>query len=91
MNFVRAKQSRLQLGRCSYEKLREGVLRRDGWRCQYFGSLCDLQVHHMQSRSLLGGDTEENLILYAIGTTDERTCDSLVVAPSTERVSITAN
>jgi 5-methylcytosine-specific restriction endonuclease McrA len=26
------------------------------------GSLRDLQVHHMQSRSLLGDDTEENLI-----------------------------
>ncbi|MGD1212734.1 MAG: HNH endonuclease [Candidatus Acidiferrales bacterium] len=62
MNSVRPKRPRLRLDRCSYETLHLQVLRRDGWRCQYCGSLRDLQVHHMQSRSLLGDDAEDNLI-----------------------------
>ena len=41
--------------------------------------------HHIQERSLLGDDTEENLITCATGATDERTWDSLVGAPSPER------
>ena len=62
MNSVRPRRPRLRLDRCSYETLHGQVLRRDGWRCQFCGSLRDLQVHHMQSRSLLGDDAEENLI-----------------------------
>ena len=53
---------RLRLDRSSYETLDKQMLRRNGWRCQFCGSLRDLQVHHMQSRSLLGDAAEENLI-----------------------------
>jgi hypothetical protein len=91
MKSGRHKRPRLRLGRCSYETLHRQVLRRDGWRCQCCGLLRDLQVHHMQSRSLLGDDAEENLITLWLGFTDERIYDSLVVAPSTERACITAN
>ncbi|MGD0966358.1 MAG: HNH endonuclease [Candidatus Acidiferrales bacterium] len=38
------------------------MLHRDGWRCQRCGSLQNLEVHHLRSRSLLGDDAEENLI-----------------------------
>jgi 5-methylcytosine-specific restriction endonuclease McrA len=66
MNSVRPKRPRLRLDPCSYEALHGQVLRRDGWRCQFCGSLRDLQVHHMQSRSLLGDDAEENLITLCV-------------------------
>ena len=46
----------------SYRKLCRQVLERDGWRCQNCGRLTDLQVHHMNPRSLLGEDAEGNLI-----------------------------
>jgi 5-methylcytosine-specific restriction endonuclease McrA len=62
MNSVRPKRPRLALDQPAYRELHEKVLRRDGWRCQCCGSMRNLQVHHMQSRSLLGDDTEENLI-----------------------------
>jgi 5-methylcytosine-specific restriction endonuclease McrA len=62
MNSVRPKRPRLALDHQAYRELHEKVLRRDGWRCQCCGSMHDLQVHHMQSRSSLGDDKEENLI-----------------------------
>ena len=45
-----------------YEKLRLGVLNRDGWRCQSCGSMTNLDVHHARRRSDLGDDAQENLI-----------------------------
>jgi 5-methylcytosine-specific restriction endonuclease McrA len=62
MNSVRPRRPRLALDEQAYRELHEKVLRRDGWRCQCCGWMRDLQVHHMQSRSLLGDDVEENLI-----------------------------
>jgi len=56
------RKPRIRLDWDSYRRLCQEVLRRDGWRCQRCGSCNDLQVHHMQPRSLLGGDVEENLI-----------------------------
>ena len=56
------KRPRLRLDRDSYRELCQRVLKRDGWRCQQCGSSNSLQVHHMQPRSHLGGDVEENLI-----------------------------
>jgi 5-methylcytosine-specific restriction endonuclease McrA len=53
---------RLRLDQTSYRGLWQQVLKRDGWRCQRCGSSKDLQVHHIQPRSLLGGHTEANLI-----------------------------
>ena len=45
-----------------YQELRERVLRRDSWRCQFCGSMKNLEVHHQQFRSHSGQDAEENLI-----------------------------
>jgi len=67
MNSPIPRQAKLRLDGDSYRTLRERVLRRDGWRCQRCGSSEDLQVHHMQPRSLLGGDVEENLITVCSG------------------------
>ena len=57
-----SKRPRLRLDAASYKKLHRRILERDGWKCQYCGTGTNLQVHHMQSRSLLGDDAEENLI-----------------------------
>jgi len=45
-----------------YETLRQEILRRDGWRCQFCGSMSNLEVHHKEFRSHAGSDSEENLI-----------------------------
>jgi 5-methylcytosine-specific restriction endonuclease McrA len=63
MNRIRPKQPRLWLGPELYEQLCREVLQRDGWRCQSCGSLKDLQVHHQESRSESGDDSEQNLII----------------------------
>ena len=55
------KHPRLRLDRDTYRELCQQVLQRDGWRCQQCGGSEDLQVHHVQARSQLGGDAEENL------------------------------
>ena len=51
----------------SYERLRQRVLRRDGWRCQFCGTMSNLEVHHKQFRSRAGADSEENLITLCTG------------------------
>jgi 5-methylcytosine-specific restriction endonuclease McrA len=66
MTAIRTKRPRLVLDQGSYQELHENVLRRDGWRCQSCGSRRNLQVHHKQSRSLLGDDAEENLITLCV-------------------------
>ena len=53
---------RLRLDANAYGALRNKILRRDGWRCQYCGTMANLEVHHKQFRSHLGEDCEENLI-----------------------------
>ncbi len=58
-----SRNSRIRLDRDSYQRLCKQVLHRDSWRCQRCGSSKDLQVHHIQQRSRLGGDVEENLII----------------------------
>ena len=62
MNRIRPKQPRLQLEPESYEKLREQVLQRDGWKCQCCGSRSNLEVHHQNFRSQGGNDSARNLI-----------------------------
>ena len=52
----------VRLDRAEYKTLREQVLGRDGWRCQFCGSMKSLEVHHQQFRSRSGEDAEENLI-----------------------------
>ncbi len=56
------KRPRIRLAKESYRSLRLQVLERDGWRCQSCGSLSNLQVHHLQSRSHRGDDSGENLL-----------------------------
>ena len=62
MKQTLARIKRLRLDPGSYENLRQLVLRRDGWRCQSFGAMSNLEVHHKQLRSHSGVDSEENLI-----------------------------
>jgi len=52
----------LRLDAVSYERLRQQVLRRDGWRCQSCGAMSNLEVHHKEFRSHSGHDSDENLI-----------------------------
>ena len=62
MNRIPFKTPRLCLAPESYKELRQQVLRRDGWRCQYCGAMSHLEVHHREFRSQAGDDSELNLI-----------------------------
>jgi len=62
VNQFLQKQVPLRVATRDYEDLRERVLRRDGWRCQFCGSMTNLEVHHQQFRSHSGEDSEDNLI-----------------------------
>jgi 5-methylcytosine-specific restriction endonuclease McrA len=46
----------------AYARLRSQILQRDGWRCQWCGSLAGVEVHHLLHRSQGGPDSAENLI-----------------------------
>ena len=65
MNRILPKQPHLD--RELYDRLREQVLRRDGWRCQSCGARSNLEVHHQEFRSQSGDDSEENLITLCAG------------------------
>jgi 5-methylcytosine-specific restriction endonuclease McrA len=52
----------LRLDPASYERLRQQVLRRDGWRCQVCGTMSNLEIHHKEFRSHSGNDSEDNLV-----------------------------
>jgi len=67
MKAMFSRRPRLRLDPESYDKLRQQVLKRDGWRCQHCGCLSELQVHHINTRSQLGHDAEKNLISLCIG------------------------
>jgi 5-methylcytosine-specific restriction endonuclease McrA len=56
------KQMPVRLDDREYQRLRERVLRRDAWRCQFCGSMTNLEVHHQRFRSHSGPDHEDNLI-----------------------------
>jgi 5-methylcytosine-specific restriction endonuclease McrA len=62
MNGIRPKAARLQLDPQLYERLRQQVLDRDGWRCQLCGAMSNLEVQHKEFRSHSGSHSEENLI-----------------------------
>jgi len=62
MTRVRPKRARLALDPEMYEKLRNQVLHRDGWRCQACGAMSNLEVHHKEFRSRSGDDSSQNLI-----------------------------
>jgi len=67
VNEISPKAPRLQLDPAAYEKLRQQVLRRDGWRCQSCGAMSNLEVHHQKFRSQSGDDSELNLITLCNG------------------------
>ena len=60
--MIRRNAARSRLDPLSYERLRQQILHRDGWRCQSCGTTSNLEVHHREFLSHSGGDTEENLI-----------------------------
>ena len=62
MNLRELDQKPARLDAASYERLRQQILRRDGWRCQVCGTMENLQIHHQQYRSHSGADIESNLI-----------------------------
>ena len=62
MSQLLPKQPRIRLTSEAYEALRRKILERDGWRCQACGTIAGLEVHHLQRRSQLGDDSENNLI-----------------------------
>jgi 5-methylcytosine-specific restriction endonuclease McrA len=64
MSSIGPKPARSRLDPESYERLRQKILRRDGWRCQSCGTTSNLEVHHQQFRSHEGDDSEENLITF---------------------------
>lgn len=66
MNQKFKKRVPVRLVYYEYQELRERVLRRDRWHCQFCGSIKNLEVHHQQSRSHSGPDTEENLITICV-------------------------
>lgn len=63
---LRPKRPRLRLDPRVYRRLCHQVLERDGWRCQNCGRLVELEVHHIQPRSRLGDDAEQNLITLCV-------------------------
>jgi 5-methylcytosine-specific restriction protein A len=60
--MIRRKSAPLRMDPGSYEILRQQILRRDGWRCRWCGTMSNLEVHHKEFRSHSGEDSEENLI-----------------------------
>ena len=60
--MIRPKATPSRLDPLPYESLRQQILRRDGWKCQSCGAMANLEVHHMEVRSHLGADSENNLI-----------------------------
>ncbi len=61
MNQFR-KSSGVKLTADAYSKLRQEILQRDGWKCQFCGSMRQLLVHHLRFRSHSGDDAEHNLM-----------------------------
>jgi 5-methylcytosine-specific restriction endonuclease McrA len=62
MNRPEPKRRRIRLQPDCYIRLCRQVLERDSWRCQNCGVASELQIHHIQFRSHLGDDREENLV-----------------------------
>jgi len=67
MNQNLLKHVPFRLNEREYGELGERVLRRDSWRCQFCGSMINLEVHHQQFRSHSGPDHEDNLITLCHG------------------------
>ena len=66
MGGIPPKEPRRRLDPESYNELHQTVLERDGWRCQFCGTMQRLEVHHIRFRSHSGVDSEENLITLCV-------------------------
>jgi 5-methylcytosine-specific restriction endonuclease McrA len=77
MSSLNPEPMRLRLDPTSHKSLQQQVLRRDGWRCQYCGTMSNLEVHHKQFRSHSGEDSEENLIRLHVPCRCPRSCISI--------------
>ena len=64
--MIRPNAAPSRLDPLSYERRRQQILRRDGWRCQSCGTMSNLEVHHRKFRSHSGVDAEENLITLCV-------------------------
>jgi len=62
VNRIITKQAPIRFEEESYRELRKQILRRDGWRCQFCGTMSNLEIHHQQFRGHRGDDLEKNLI-----------------------------
>jgi 5-methylcytosine-specific restriction endonuclease McrA len=51
MNHIIWKHAPMRLERENYRQLRQQILNRDGWRCQFCGTMANLEVHHKAFRS----------------------------------------
>jgi 5-methylcytosine-specific restriction endonuclease McrA len=60
--MIRPRAAPLRMDPLSYERLRQQILRRDGWRCQSCGTTSNLEVHHQLHRRQSGEDSKWNLI-----------------------------
>ena len=80
MKKTLGKSPPLRLDAKSYRELHRQVLERDGWRCQFCGSMQQLQVHHLIFRSHSGGDTELNLITLCMPQADASLSNFYAVA-----------
>jgi 5-methylcytosine-specific restriction endonuclease McrA len=58
---TRFKQRRVRLPREEYQALLQKIFEKQGWRCAICHQVKPLQGDHIQKRSQLGGDTENNL------------------------------
>jgi hypothetical protein len=77
MSRIQPKQPRQRLDPESYDRLRQQVLQRDGWRCQCCGTRSKLEVHHQEFRSHEGNDLEANLItLFRMSLTGPSRCEA---------------
>lgn len=72
MKTSKGKHGPLRLDPVSYDSLRQQVLQRDSWRCQFCGVMTNLETHHMQFRSRSGDDSELNLITLCTACHAER-------------------
>ena len=71
--MIRPKAALSRLDPLSYERLRQQILRRDGWRCQSCRAMSNLEVHHREFRSHSGAGSEENLITLCTHATPQCT------------------
>lgn len=71
------RRPKIRLPAGPYERLRQQVLERNGWRCRHSAPTNELQVDHIRSRSSLGDDNLDNLITLCCRRHREAHCGSV--------------